>query len=86
MNDWMNDLVGHKRGGHEPTLAGTADIFLASQLLGIEYENLRKHSRYEDFPKPVHVLSGIKIYDISKIARYMGVSTNPVRNKENKKC
>lgn len=60
------------------TLAGTGNLRLIAELLCLDYETLRKYGQMSDFPDTVAILANIRIYNVSEVARYMGV---PMRAK-----
>lgn len=58
-------------------LVGKADLRLASELLCLNYQTLRKYAQMSDFPDS-HTVAGIRVYDVAEIAAFMGV---PLRAK-----
>lgn len=55
------------------TLIGKADLRLCSEILSVNLSTLRKHSEKDDFPAPSTIIGGVRLYDVSRVARYLGV-------------
>lgn len=60
------------------SMAGKGNLKLISELLCLNYQTLRKNAQMSDFPEVKMVLADQRIYDVSEVARYMGV---PLRSK-----
>lgn len=55
------------------TLAGKADLRLCAEILSVNLNTLRKYSKNRDFPRYSVKIGGVKMYDVSKVARYLGI-------------
>jgi len=76
--DIVNDFFPKNDRGAGVTMAGQADLILISQLININLNTLKTMSHRSDFPNPTMFLSGIRLYDVSSVARYMQV---PIRER-----
>lgn len=60
------------------SLVGKGDLRLIAELLQINYNTLKREASRANFPLPVQMISNIRIFDVSEVAKYMGV---PLRSK-----
>lgn len=54
-------------------LSGKADLKLIAELLQVNYVTLRKLTSLDDFPTYHAVVANTRIYDVSEVAKYLGV-------------
>lgn len=62
--------------GTDMRMHGKAHLALISKLLSVNYSSLYRESQNEDFPLVELEVAGVRLYDVSKVARYLGV---PIR-------
>jgi len=52
---------------------GKAHLTLIASILDMNYHTLYKCSLSDDFPEPVGELANVSLYDVSRVARYLGI-------------
>lgn len=54
-------------------LAGKCTLKELAETLRVPYKTLLEHAKASDFPAPSHVIANQRLYDRSRVARYLGV-------------
>lgn len=58
------------------SLANKGDLRLIADILGVSYQMMKKHALADDFPAPCDKIANVRVYDVSKVARYLGIPLN----------
>lgn len=56
-----------------PKLGQLGDLRLISEILSVNLLSLYKYAAEPDFPEPICRISNVRLYDVSKVARHLGI-------------